>query len=44
VLEKRHRTTPRQVKFKDKGYHTVHAYLYDGDKRIGYKSDTVLVK
>ena len=32
------------VKFNEKGHHTVYAYLYDKDKRIGYKSDTVLVR
>ncbi len=32
------------ITFKEKGIHTVHAYLYDKDKRIDYKSDTVLVK
>ena len=32
------------VTFKTKGFHTVYAYLYDQDKRIDYKSDTVLVK
>jgi hypothetical protein len=33
-----------KVTFKEKGLHTVHAYLYDRDKRTDYKSDTVLVK
>lgn len=32
------------IKFKEQGYHTIYAYLYDKDKRIDYKSDTVLVK
>jgi hypothetical protein len=32
------------IRFKEKGYHIVYAYLYDKDKRIGFKSDTVLVR
>jgi hypothetical protein len=32
------------ITFKEKGYHTIHAYLYDENKRIGYRSDTVLVR
>ena len=33
-----------EVRFSEEGYYTVHAYLYDEDRRIDYKSDTVLVK
>jgi len=32
------------ITFKEKGYYTIHAYLYDKDKRIGYKSDTILLR
>ncbi len=32
------------LKVEKKGYHTVHAYLYDETGRIDYKSDTILVK
>lgn len=32
------------LKVERKGYHTVHAYLYDETGRIDYKSDTILVK
>jgi hypothetical protein len=32
------------IMFKEKGYHTVYAYIIDKDKRIDFKSDTVLVR